>query len=277
MRTMARCLLAVALLAWLVGPVWAGGDSTTVECGLFRDYTAPEPATDTPGSISFGISGSPEPISADATLVPPADTSLASLQGGAPTALSVTRNGGVIVSMSFAAACNISGIPMLVPDLFGPNQDGYVVADRLFVPVELVGSNDGLAALIGTAADASRTFSVTFDIDLSTGFPSGLTAQTTIIGVVVMLDAGAVQVGGATLPASVVDDEARAELAAAAELGVQTTVVVDGIGTIDQASGGPLIAITLTVTFATPPPPTATGPSPTPDLLPNTALNPAAP
>lgn len=92
-----------------------------------------------------------------------------------------------------------------------------------------------------------------------------------------MLDAGAVQVGGATLPASVVDDEARAELEAAAELGVQTTVVVHGIGTIDQASGGPLIAITLTVTFATAPPPTATGPSPTPDLLPNTALNPAAP
>lgn len=135
MRTMARCLLAVALLAWLVGPVWAGGDSTTVECGLFRDYKAPEPATSTAGSITSGISGTPELIAAAATLVPPADTSLLSIQGGAPTALTVTRSGGMIVSMSFAAACTITGIPMLVPDLFGPSQDGYVVADRLFVPV----------------------------------------------------------------------------------------------------------------------------------------------
>lgn len=272
MRAMARCLFAVALLAWLVGPALAGGDITTLECGLFRDYSPPEPATDAPGSITFGTSGTPELIAADATLVPPADTSLSSIQGGAPTALTVTRNSGVIVSMSFASACTISGIPMLVPDLFGPSQDGYVVADRLFVPVELVGSNDGLAALIGTAADTSVTFSVTFDIDLSTGFPSGLTAQTTIVGVVVMLDTGGVQLDRATLPSAVVDDEARAELEAAAELGVQTTVVVDGIGTIDQASGGPLIAITLTVTFV-PPAPATPGPSLVPSLLPNTALD----
>ena len=277
MRIVARTLLAVALVASLVGPVWAGGaDTTTLECGLFRDYTAPEPATSTPGSITFGVSGTPEVIAADATLVPPADTALPSLQGGAPTALTVVRNGGVITSLAIAPACTISGTPILVPDLFGPGQDGYVIADRLFVPVDQVASNDGLAALIGTAADTGGTFSVTFDIDLSTGVPSGFTAQTTLVGIVIMLDGGAVQVGAATLPASVVDDEARAELETAAELGVETTVVVDGIGTIDPASGGPLIAISLAVTFAAPAPSTP-APSPVPSLLPNTALDATGP
>ena len=152
-----------------------------------------------------------------------------------PTALTVVRNGGVITSLSFAASCTITGTPVLVPDLFGPGQDGYVIADRLFTPAELLATNDGLAALIGTAADTGGTFSVTFDIDLSTGVPSGFTAQTTLVGLVIMLDGGDVQVGAATLPASVVDDEARAELETAAELGVETTVVVDGVGTIDQA------------------------------------------
>ena len=277
MRIVARSLLAVALVASLVSPVWAGGaDTTTLECGLFREYTAPEPATSTPGSITFGVSGMPEVIAADATLVPPADTALPSLQGGAPTALTVIRNGGVITSVAIAPACTISGTPVLVPDLFGPGQDAYVIADRLFVPVAQVADNDGLAALIGTAADTDATFSVTFDIDLSTGRPSGFSAQTTLVGLVSMLDGGDVQVGAATLPASVVDDEARAELETAAELGVQTTVVVDGIGTIDQASGDPLIAITLTVTFTAPAPSTP-APSPAPSLLPNTALDATGP
>ena len=61
MRSVARSLAAVAVLALLVSPVWAGGaDVTTLECGLFRDYTAPDPGTSTPGSIMFGISGIPE-------------------------------------------------------------------------------------------------------------------------------------------------------------------------------------------------------------------------
>lgn len=271
MRTVARTLTAIAVLALLVSPVWAGGtDVTTLECGLFRDYVAPDPGTSTVGSTSFGISGPTEVIAADATLVPPADTALPSLQGGAPTALTVVRNGGVITSLAFAPSCTITGTPVLVPDLFGPGQDGYVIADRLFTPADLLATNDGLAALIGTAADTGATFTVTFDIDLSTGVPSGFTAQTTLVGVVVMLDGGDVQVGAATLPASVVDDQARAELERAAALGVETTVVVDGVGTIDQ-TGSPLVAITLTVTFALP------APTPSPSLLPNTALDAGAP
>ena len=116
MRIVARSLLAVALVASLVGPVWAGGvDTTTLECGLFRDYTAPEPATSTPGSITFGVSGTPEVIAADATLVPPADTALPSLQGGAPTALTVVRNGGVITSLALLRAARSAAPPSWFP------------------------------------------------------------------------------------------------------------------------------------------------------------------
>ena len=276
MRVLLRPILPFAMIALVVSPAVAGGAATTtLECGLFRDYTAPDASAPTAGSITFGVSGSPEVIAADATLIPPADTSLLSLQGGAPTALTVIRTGGVITSLAFAPACTISGTPMLVPDLFGPGQDGYVIADRLFVPVDQLDSNDGLAALIGTAADSNGTFSVTFDIDLSTGIPSGFTAQTILVGSVVLLDGGDVQVGGATLPASVVDNDARAELEMAADLGVQATVTVDGTGTIDQ-SGGPLVAITLTVSFVVPPA-SSEPPPPTPALLPDTAMDAPAP
>ena len=62
MRSVARSLAAVAVLALLVSPVW-GGRRRCHEPGvrrLFRDYTAPDPGTSTPGSIMFGISGIPE-------------------------------------------------------------------------------------------------------------------------------------------------------------------------------------------------------------------------
>lgn len=99
MRTFVRTILPLACLMVVAGPASADGlDTTALECGIFRDYTAPDAGTATPGSITFGITASPEVIAADATLVPPADSSLPSLQGGAPTALNVTRDGGVITA-----------------------------------------------------------------------------------------------------------------------------------------------------------------------------------
>ena len=128
---------------FLLGSMPVAAATDTLECGLFRDYTAPDPIGDTPGSITFGLSGPAETIAADATLVPPTDTNLASLQGGAPTCLTVTRESGVITSLAFAASGTISGIPELVADLFGPGQDAYVISDRLFTPAELVATNAG--------------------------------------------------------------------------------------------------------------------------------------
>lgn len=274
MRTVVRPLLPLALCVLVAVPASAGGsDVATVECGVFRDYTAPDPGADTAGSIAFGVAATPEVIAADATLVPPTESVLPSLQGGAPTALTVVRNGGVITSLAFAPTCAISGTPLLALDLFGPGLHAYVVADRLLVPVEQVESNAGLAALIGTAADTGGTFSVTFHIDLSNGAPTDFSAQTSLVGRVVLLDGGDVRVGAGTLPGSVVDDDARVDLLTAAELGVDATVVVDGVGSIDQSSNGDVVVdITLTVAYAAPPPPSSPLPSPTQAPLPDTAF-----
>ena len=262
---------SAALFVLGSAPVAAATD--TLECGLFRDYTAPDPIGDTPGSITFGLSGPPETIAADATLVPPTDTNLASLQGGAPTCLTVTRESGVITGLAFAASGTISGIPELVPDLFGPGQDAYVISDRLFTPAALVATNAGLSALIKTAADSESTFTVTFQIDLTSGVPTGFVATTTLSGSVGILAGGDISIGSATLPDEVISPGARQDLHEAAALGVPATVIVDGIGTLDQSSeGGVSVAITLSVTFAAP----STTPAPSQDEVPDTAL-PAVP
>jgi hypothetical protein len=253
---------------------------TALECGLFRDYTAPDPIAVSAGSITFGLSGTPEAIAADATLVPPTDSALPSLQGGVPTCLTVTRDAGVITSLAFAPSGTVSGSVVLVADLFGPGQDAYVIADRVFSPVDAVTANPDLAALIKTSADSGSALSITFQIDLSSGLPTGFTATTSLSGAVVLLPNGDIKVGGATLPNAVIDAAARASLESAAGLGVPAVVVVNGLGTLVQGgAGGVSIDITLLVTFTAPaaptPTPTAT-PSPTarPAALPNTASEP---
>jgi hypothetical protein len=261
-------------MALAAGAGGVAGATTTLECGLFRDYVAPDPVGDVAGAITFGVNGNPEDIAADATLVPPIDTALPSLTGGVPTCLTVTRDAGVITSLAFAPSGTISGTVVLVADLFGPGQDAYVIADRLFTPVEAVAANDGLAALIKSAADSGMNLVVMLAIDTSTGFPTGFAATTTLSGPVVLLSGGDITIGTATLPSSVIRAAARADLEEAANLGVPATVVVDGIGTLDNSSaGGVMIDITLSVTFAAP----AVTPSPTEAALPNTAMTRQAP
>ena len=267
-RTLAGALAVAAVLS-LLGAATTAAATTTTECGLFRDYVAPDPLGPTDGSISFGLSGSPEVIAADATLVPPADTNLASLGGGAPTALAVTRDAGVITLMAFVTACIIEGDVVFVPDLFGPGADGYTVNDRLVAPVDLMAINDGLAALIPTAEANGTTLAIDFTIDLSTGAPSAFDAEVTLVGEVTFQSNGDVMVGDARLPASVVGGKARHRLDQARELGVPATVVVIGDGAPDQGSpGGVAMAITLSVSFPAPTPP---------EEVPDTAVNPPGP
>jgi hypothetical protein len=127
-----------------------------------------------------------------------------------------------------------------------------------------------------TAADSGSVLSITFQIDLSSGIPTGFSATDTFSGLVTLAGNGDVHVGAATLPNSVIDATARAKLATAAGLSVPATVVVDGVGTIDQSSaGGVVINVTLSVTYAAPavasPTPSV---APTQQALPNTAITP---
>lgn len=277
---LAFAALLAGSLALTAGSVFAAAVSS-VECGVFHDYLAPDPIAVTPGSITFGLSGAPETIAADATLEPPADTALPSLAGGTPTCLTVTRDTGVITAMAFVPSGTVSGTVVLVPDLFGSGQDAYVIADRVFAPVSAVAADPNLAALIKTAADSGSTFSVTFQIDLSSGVPTGFDATTTLSGAVVLLPGGDIQIGAATLPSAVIDASARQQLEQAAALGVPATVAVSGVGVLDQGgAGGVTVDISLAVSFVVPilatPTPTRTA-APTarpPAALPNTAAGP---
>jgi hypothetical protein len=244
----------------------AAAATTSVECGLFGDYVAPDPIGVVDGSITFGLTGSPEPIAADATLVPPTDTKLSGLAGGAPTALTVVRDTGVITSLAFASRCTIVGDVDFVPDLFGPGADGYTVADRLFVPVGLMDINDGLAALIPTAAANGTPLTLAFTIDVSSGAPSAFDAALSLVGLVTSKPNGDILVGDARLPGSVISDAARAALREARRLGVEATVAVTGEGAPDGSPSGVAMAISLEVTFDTP--------APSPPAVPDTAIRP---
>ncbi|MGZ8563996.1 MAG: hypothetical protein ACXWWU_10305 [Candidatus Limnocylindria bacterium] len=238
-------LLAAASLLLGVGHALAA--ETAVECGAFRDYVAPDAGTATSGSITFGVSGVPETIAPTATLVPPTDTTLSGLQGGTPTCLDVTRDGGQITSLAFAASGLVSGQVALVTNLFGSGFDAYVIADRVFVPVDQVATTDWEHALIKAAAAAGAPLTITFTIDVASGIPTGFTGSLEISGLVTPGAGDDLRVGSATLPASVIDGPSRALLLDSASRGVIATVTIDAVGTIAPGNDGPVVQITLGV------------------------------
>jgi hypothetical protein len=266
--------LAIGGLLLAAGAVAAGGAPIEIEGGAYFDFVAPDPGAPAPGSITFGFSGTPEVIAADAVLVPPADTNLAFLGGGTPTCLGVTREGGTITRLAFVAECVVSGTVTFVADAFGPGAGGYLIGDRVAAPQELVEGDPAFATMIGVPADGGGTLSIIFQIDVTGGFPTSFIGETDVTGAVATLAGGDVAVGSATLPDAVIDDASRALLEEAAALGVNATVGIVGNGVIQQ-KGDPELQIELTVTLASGP----TSPSPTPGLLPDTtmATEPASP
>ncbi len=263
MRRGAAAIFAASCASLLL-TASAAAATTSLECGLFKDYVAPDPLGPTDGSITFGLSGAPEVIAADATLVPPADTNLGGLGGGAPTALTVVRDTGVITSLAFADSCTLTAPVTFVPDLFGPGNDGYTVGDRVFAPAAFLATNDGLAALIPTAAANGVPLSLTFTIDTSVGTPTAFDGSLTLVGPVKLKNNGDIVVGAARLPNSVISDAARDQLRAAHRLGVIATVAVTGNGGPDAgAPGGVAMDISLAVSLQ--------APQPTPSDVPDTA------
>jgi hypothetical protein len=195
------------------------------------------------------------------------DTNLPFITGGAPTCLSVERDAGVITSLEFVSNGSVTGPVTLVEDLFGPGNDGYLLSDRLFAPVELVTMNLGLSALFPPAADAGADLTIAFQVDVTTGLPFAYSAFLALTGPIVIEPDGDIRVGLATLPAGVVDAESLATFEEAATLGVDATVEVTGEGGEDpDEPGGVLMVITLAVSYAAP----AT-PSPLASQLPDTS------
>jgi hypothetical protein len=202
------------------------------------------------------------------------------MAGGPPTCLTVTRAGGEITGLEFAASGTVAGPVILVPDLLGSGQDGYVVDDRVLVPATLIASNSGLAALVKTASDSAGTLAITFQIDTTTGFPAGFDATTKVSGVVIILNGGDIRVGNATLPGDVIDGTSRAALVVAAGFGVPATTTIRGTGSI-TGNGSVVVDIGLEVTFTAPTPEltvvATVRPTPAAASLPDTAADSAPP
>jgi hypothetical protein len=270
MRSRLTSLLLACSLALIGAGVALGGTADiTVEGGTYFDFVAPDPLGPTDGTIRFGFTGTVETIAADAELVPPADTNLASLGGGAPTCLEVTREGGVITRLAFVAECVVEGEVTFVDDLFGPGGDAYMIGDRLAAPADFIATNPAFAALIGIPEEAGTVLSVTFTLDMATGIPTSFVGTSTLIGPVTLLDGGDITVDGGTLPTEVIDDASRAALTEASELGVDATVVITGNGSLQVKGPQPELEVVLAVSFTAPAP--SVTPVPAASQLPNTS------
>lgn len=281
-RTSAILLFCLVLGGLSAATAIAGGlPETTVEAGVYLDYVAPDATAPTDGAIRFGFSGLLETITADAELVPPADTNLPWFVGGTPTCLSVTREGGSITRLEFVSGCTVSGTVVRVDDVYGPDADAYLIGDRLAAPVTMVEGDPAYATLIGVPAAAGTTLAVTFQVDTTVGAPTSFTGVTSVTGPVTDLGNGDFMVGDATLPSAEIDDASRASLTSVAGLGVDVTVDITGDGII-QVEGEPTLEVSLSVSFPAPTAaPTATStaaptanptPAPTAGELPDTGV-----
>lgn len=267
-----QCIAGLLALAAIVLPsaALAGGlPVTSIEAGAYFDYVAPDPTGPTDGSIRLGYTVTVETITADAVLVPPADTNLPFFTGGTPTCLSVTRDGGVITRLEFVAECTVSGAVVIADDLFGPGADAYLIGDQLAAPAALVEGDPAFGALIGAPAAAGTTLDVAVHVDVSVGAPTSFDGQTTVSGPAVELNSGDFMVGAARLPSAVIDVASRSALQAAAALGVDATVAITGHGVI-QLEGDPTMDVTLAVTYVAP------TPTPTPTIVPTPTPAPTA-
>jgi len=271
MRHAARVAPLIALFALLSVTGVTTAAETRTECGAYVDYLAPDPGTATPGSITFGFNGTPEVIAADAILSPATQAALPNLQGGAPTGLAVTTDAGEITALDFVASCTVTGAVALVPDAFGPGQDGYFVDDRIAAPLAVLTGNAGLTTLFTVPAANGKSLSLTFDIDVASGIPGSFTATTSAAGAVTLLGpdilVDGAMVGDAPLLGEVIDPASGALLTQAAAAGLTVQVGIAGLGSIPVLGGPVTVTIALSVTInATTPPAT-----PTPAPLPNTS------
>lgn len=223
-------VLAAALLLAAI-PATVAAASSTVECGQVSAYTAPDPIAPADGSLTLGLLPA-WTIAADATLSPAAEANLATVGNGGPTCLAIDLDDdGVITAVDFAAQGDLAGA--VVPDSgFG----GYVLADRLLVPTDVVEAYPGLAGLFTTSAAAGTNLAMTFFVDVATGQFTGFNGHATFCGAGDLAGNGDGLVGLAVIPVALLDADDTAALADADLAGVCATV--DSEGVIDIESQG---------------------------------------
>ena len=231
-RLVTTPVLAAALLLAAI-PATVAAASSTVECGQVSAYTAPDPITPAEGSLTMGVLPA-WTIAADATLSPAAEVSLPSAGNGGPTCLAMELDdAGVVTAIDFVAQGDISGA--VVPN---SGIGGYVFADRLLIPTEVVETYPGLAGLFTTSAAAGTNLAMTFFVDVANGQFSGFSGHAAFCGAGDLAGNGDGLVGLAAIPVALLDADDTAALGDA-DL-AQVCATVDSDGTIDYENQGQL-------------------------------------
>jgi hypothetical protein len=249
-------MLLAALLLAAAGPSTVNA-AVAVECGQLTGYTAPDPGGPTPGSLSLGITPDTWVIDANAVVSPAAAGALASLVNTGPTCVSIdTDTGGVIVALDFAASGVVSG-----DVTFDGGSGFYVLDDRIIVPQDpIIDLYPGLAALFPTSAAAGTPLSITFTVDPTMGNLTAFDGTAAFCGAGSLGAGGVGNVGDATIPAEVLDDDDRDALTEAD--GDEVCANVRSQGNVDTQTGNLTIVTAVTITGeAAPqltPPPTDT-------------------
>lgn len=243
-------LVAVLVLAAI--PATVAAASSAVECGQVSAYTAPDPIAPADGSLTIGVLPA-WTIAAAATLSPAVDANMASVGSGGPTCLVMgLDDGGVITTLDFAAQGDITGA--VVPD---SGVGGYIFADRLAVPTDVVEAYPGLAGIFTTSAEAGTDLTVTFFIDLSTGQFTGFSGHAAFCGPGDLASNGDGLVGLATIPVALLDAGDTAALGDA-DL-AQACATVDSDGVLDSDNQGQfVISSEVAISLVPEPPNTST-------------------
>jgi hypothetical protein len=247
------CLALAALLVPL--PMAVHAASSVVECGQISGYTAPDPITPAPGSLSVGLLP-PWSIASDAIVSATATANLPSLVGSAPSCFALDLDDlGVITALDFASEGAIAGAVS-----FDAGLPGYVFADRLYVPTFITDTYPGLAAIFDTSADAGTEASVTFFVDATSGQFTGLEADAAFCGAAGLDGDGNGLVGDATIPAAVLD---AGDIAALAGANLRPACAeVQAAGTVDQSGIALMAEVTIEVEPDPTPPDTAASDAP---------------
>ena len=245
-------IAATFLLAGLIPAPVVLAASQIVECGQYSEYTAPDPAGPTDGSLRLR-SLPAWTIDPAATIAPPADTSLPTLLTGIPTCLQLDLDDlGVITAVAIVPQGTIEG-----PVEFDSGGSQYVLDERITTPTFVTDTYPVLFALFDGSFQAGTDASLTLIVDLGTGFMAGLEGTARYCGLGSVDGDGNGLIGDSTIPAAVLDAQDVKRLGNAGSRQVCATINVTG--TIDTGTGALDLTSEVTIDVAATPtaPPTS--------------------
>lgn len=245
-------LAAMFLLIGLIHAPAALAASQIVECGQYSEYTAPDPAGPTVGSLRLR-SLPAWTIDPNATITPPADTNLPTLLTGVPTCLRLDLDDlGVITALEFVPEGTIEG-----PVTFDGGGSLYVLDERITTPTFVTDAYPALFAVFDGSLQAGTDVSVTLLVDPVTGVMAGLEGTARYCGIGSIDGDGDGRIGDSMIPAAALDAQDVKRLGNAGSRRVCATIQFQG--TLDTGTGALDLTSEVTIDVAAVPtaPPTS--------------------